>query len=164
MRGGNLVDLGRMPEDGEGADFVRCCLAPFAVELECCLSIAFRTRMNEEGKEHVPADGIGAELERGDNTKVAAATLQRPKQVGVVSAAGSHEFAVSSYDVGRHETVTAKSVFTAEPTDASCQRQTSDSRFGDYAHGHGQPDYLRLMVKVTNRGATFCPAQIGRAP
>jgi hypothetical protein len=117
--------------------------------------------MNDEGEEHVPADGIGAELERGDNTKVAASTLQRPKQVRVVSLTCCHEFAVSSYDVGRHETVTAKSVFAAEPTDASCQRQTSDSRFGDDAHGHGQPEYLRLVVKVTNRDATFCPDRLG---
>ena len=55
----------------------------------------------------------------------------------------------------------AKSVFAAEPTDAPCQRQTSDSRLGDDAHRYGQPERLRLVVKITNGDAAFCPDRLG---
>jgi hypothetical protein len=43
----------------------------------------------------------------------------------------------------------------------SRQRQTSDSRLGDDAHGYGLPECLRHVVKFTSGGATFRPDRLG---
>src|SRR5688572_1384233 len=151
-----------MPEDGEGADVIRSRLAPFPVELQRCSSAHSGTRMNDESEEHLRNYRIGPELKRGDNPKVAAATLQRPEQIGVVFAACCAEFAVSSHNIGGDEIVTTQPVFATEPTDAPGQRQTCDSGLGDDTHRYGQPECLRLVVELTNGDATFCPDRLGK--
>jgi hypothetical protein len=42
------------------------------------------------------------------------------------------------------------------------QRQTSDSRLGDDAHGYGLPECLRHVVKFTSGGTHLSPGPFGR--
>jgi hypothetical protein len=56
----------------------------------------------------VGPDGVEAEIERGDHAEVAAATSQRPEQIGVLILGRAQQLAVGRHDVDGKEVVYRK--------------------------------------------------------
>ena len=50
----------------------------------------------------------------GDHAKIAAATAERPKQIGILRFAGQYKASIRQYDIGFEKIVDSQSVQTAE--------------------------------------------------
>src|SRR5207245_4118552 len=84
-----------------------------------------------ERPEHRPtidrADGVQLQQERGDNAEVAATTAYCPEQVGMLLGAGGDKAAIGEHHVNAEQVVECQAQCTREVTDASAQRQSTDT-------------------------------------
>ena len=98
-------------------------------------------------------DRIGAELERGDHPEVAAATANRPEQVGVFVGARRHDVSRGEHDLGGDEIVDRHPVAAHQPGEPAAQRQPRDAGAGDHAAGRGEPEDAVRAVELADGDA-----------
>ena len=73
---------------------------------------------DEPGQDH-GADRMQAKLERAHDAEIAAASAQRPEQVGVFGCAGLDELAFGRHHVGRDQIVDGKPELATEPSETA---------------------------------------------
>ncbi len=119
--------------------------------------------MNDQPGEDLGAQGVEVELERGHHAEVAAAALDRPKQIGVLRRAGRHQLPLGVDHVGRAEVVSGQPVLPAEPAEPAAQRQPGHAGGGVDPGGGGQSEGLGLVVQVPegHAGVDPSPAAVG---
>src|SRR5215468_7214057 len=83
--------------ENDRAELVGSVADEVAVEAEDLLGVG-RVPEDGPGQDGGP-DGVEAELERGDHAEVAAASSQRPEQVGVLVLGRPQQLAVGRYDI-----------------------------------------------------------------
>ena len=103
------------------------------------------------------ADGVEAELERGDHAEVAAAASQRPEQVGELVLGHPQQLAVGRYDVNGEDVVDREAVLAHQPADATAEGEPGDAGVADDSSGGGQTVRLRLAVDVAPQRTTLHP-------
>ena len=74
--------------------------------------------MQHEPAEHLRADRVQRELDRGDDAEVAAAAAQRPEQVGVLVGGGADELAARGHELDGEHVVGREAVLALEPARA----------------------------------------------
>ena len=80
--------------------------------------------------------------------EVAAASAQRPEEVGVLVGGGPHDAAVGQHDLGCQQRVDREAVVAHQPADAAAERQAADAGVRDLARRHGQAVLLRGRVDL----------------
>src|SRR6478735_4412062 len=83
-----------------------------------------------------------------DNTEVAAASADGPKEVCVLVGASRQQPAIRSHDVGGQHVVAGEPVFAVEPADATSEGQTGDAGNRHDSERRGQAVRLGGDVKV----------------
>ena len=73
------------------------------------------------------AERVEAELERGDDAEVAAATTQRPEQLGVVLRVRAHQLSLGGHELDRGDAVGLQAVAACEPAHAAAERVARDA-------------------------------------
>ena len=105
--------------------------------------------------EHLGAELVQAQLERGDDPEVATASAQRPVKVLVLLGAGAYAPAVGKHHLGRHEVVDGHPVPAPLMGDAAAERQPGDSGLRHDAAGRGQPERRGHCVDLGPGGAAL---------
>src|SRR3954452_21795216 len=93
------------------------------------------------------------ELEGGHDAEIAAATPQCPEQVLVLLLARANELGVSRDDVGRDQIVDGQSELAGGPAETATERKAGDTGRRVDAERRDEPEPLRLLVEVRQRGA-----------
>ena len=104
--------------------------------------------------------GCSRYSKRGDDAEVAAATTQRPEQVGVVVALDGPERAVGGHDVGGEQVVDGEAVLAHQPAEPAAESEAGDAGVRHRAAGGGQPERLRLAVELAPQHPAL---RLGRA-
>src|SRR4029453_991619 len=89
-----------------------------------------------------------AVCKRRHNAEISAATTQAPEQVRMLGVAPGQQLTIGGNHIGRKEGVAGKAIEAIEPAQAATQRKAGDARGRKQAPGGGQPEGLRLAVKV----------------
>ncbi len=103
------------------------------------------------------AEGIQAELERGDDPEVPAGTADAPEEVRLLGLAGPHEPAVGGHELDGAQVVDREPEAPLEPSDAAAERQPRDARVTDDADRADEPVRLRRDVELTEQRAAVHP-------
>ena len=88
------------------------------------------------------------ELELGDDAEVAAATAERPEQVGVLVLVGADDLTPGGDHLGADEVVARKPEATAQVADPAAERQAADAGLGNDARGGGETVLLAGGVEL----------------
>ena len=107
-------------------------------------------------------DRMAAEGEGGDHAEVAAATAQRPEQIGVGLRAGGDEAAVGEHDVGGDQVVHGQAEAPGEVADAAAEGQAADTGGGDEAGRRGHAERAGRVVDVAPGASAVDPDRAGR--
>ena len=99
------------------------------------------------------ADLVQAEAEPGDHPEVAAATPQRPEQLGVLLAVGDADLAVGGDDLDLGEVVDRPAEAAGQIAKAAAQGQAGHAGLGHEAEHRGQPVRLGGLVDVAEQAA-----------
>ena len=105
----------------------------------------------ERVEQHAPKnfrDRVQAVFKRGHSAEIAAATTQRPEQVGVIGGAGGTELAVGRHNIGGEQVVNGQAVLAHEPTEAATESEAGDAGVGDHAAGCGKAEWPGFMVEI----------------
>jgi hypothetical protein len=105
----------------------------------------------------VRAQRVGAELERGDHTEVAAASAQCPEQVRVLRLVRVHLPAVDGDHLAGGQVVDGGAEAPHEVTDAAAEGQSGDAGGGDGAGRHHQAVFLGGRVQFAEEDAGLGP-------
>jgi len=149
-----------LAHDGPDRELVRCLLGD-AAELRQELARLIE-RMHDEAGQHLRAERMQLELERGHDAEIAATAPQRPEQVRVLSSARVQELAVGRDDVGRDQVVDGQSELAGGPAEAAAQREAGDAGGRIDAERGDEAELLRLLVEVRERGAGLDASRGGR--
>src|SRR5947209_19768034 len=77
------------------------------------------------------AHGMNAELERGDDAKIAAPAANGPKEVFIFVRAGWEQMAFRGDDIGRKEIIEGATVFADHPAKPAAEGETTDASGAD---------------------------------
>ena len=105
-------------------------------------------RAAEDGR-----DPVGAELERGDDTEVAAATPDCPEQVTVCVVARGRYVSGREHDLGGEEVVDRHPVAAHQPGQAAAEREPCDAGARDHAAGRGEAKNTGCAVELAHGDA-----------
>ncbi len=101
------------------------------------------------------------EEEAGHDAEVAAATFERPVEVGVFVCTGAHIAAVGQDDVVGQHVVADRPELRVKPADAAAQRQASHAGRRDDAACRRQVEGCRLVVEISPKRATLGISRLG---
>src|SRR4029079_17611544 len=93
-------------------------------------------------------DRMQLERERRDDTKIAAAAAQRPKQIRIFVGIGFHEFAVRQDYISGEQIIDAQPALAGQMTDSSAQSQSADSSGGNNSARRRESKRVRSMIDV----------------
>ena len=149
------------------AELLRQCREQFAIPPEQVFDVCYVVQHRTADDHPLLAYRMAAERERGDHAEVAAATAERPEQVGVRLGACLDEAAVGQHDVGRDEVVGGESEAPRQVAHAAaegqsaytgCRHETRRRRHAerargvvDIAPGATRVDSHRLGCRVDGR-------------
>jgi len=105
---------------------------------------------------------VRLELERRDDSEVAARAAYGPEEVLVLGCARLSQLTVCGDDVDRAEAVDREPVLAAQVADPSVQGQAGDSGRRDDPAGHGESEELRLPIRLAPGRASLCPHRLRR--
>jgi hypothetical protein len=91
------------------------------------------------------------EIERGRNTKIAAAAAQAPEQVLVLLRAGRQEFSIRRHQVDAAHVVTGQSEAPAQAAESATERESTHARVGHRARGGDQAMRQRLSIQRASK-------------
>jgi len=104
-------------------------------------------RIDEKAAEH-RMYRVGLEFERRDHSEVPAPAAESPEEILVLMGAGGEDFAVGGDYLAGQQIVDGHSVLAKQPTDATAQRETRDTRFRDYPARDGETKWVRFAVEI----------------
>src|SRR5262249_49373903 len=90
------------------------------------------------------------------DAEVAAATADRPEQVGVVGFRRGDDATVGEHDLGRCEVVDGHAVLAHQPAEATTEGETGDARSRDHAAGGRETVHRGGAVVLLPRHAGLC--------
>jgi hypothetical protein len=93
------------------------------------------------------------ELKTRDDTEVAAASTQRPKELLVLLLGRTYELAVGRDDISGNEVVDCHTVLAAEPPKPAAQGQPGDTGCRVDPHRCRQTESLSFVIEVSQRRA-----------
>ena len=150
-RGGAICQPKKQPSCSGGSGY------EFAVALQDCRGIV-------DLIEHRAADDVTdlveLKLETGDDTEVAAAAAQGPKQIFVLVVARNDLPAISKNHIGRQQVVDGQPDAAGQVADAATQGQTTYSGRRDDPTGHRQAERVGRMVDITPSRAAPDPGDL----
>src|SRR5579863_4145082 len=88
-----------------------------------------------------------------DDTEVATASAQGPKQVGVFSCARMHNRALGSHYCETFDVVARQTVQAGQPAESSTKNQTGSAGVRDYSRGKNKTVLLRGCIDRTEQTA-----------
>lgn len=91
----------------------------------------------------------GAQSEAGDNTKVAATTLQSPEEVGVLRVVGSDNSAVGEDNLVLEDIVSRPTVLVAVEVDTSSEKKAGHTDGRETTTSHGQVILGQILIHGT---------------
>ena len=148
--------LGRSGEvDGAAADLVRRLLHELAVAADDLGPALGREEQERQGRGR---QRMQAELERGRDPEVPAASVEGPEELGVLVLARGHLPSVRRDEVDRDEAVAGETELPLEPAGAAAQGQARHAGRRHAPAGGAEPMRLGGPVEVTPGG----PAADGR--
>lgn len=104
---------------------------------------------------------VQPEQERGDDAEVAAATADRPVQVGVLVGARAYALPVRQDELGLQQVVDGQPALAGEVPDAAAESEASDARRGDDAARCGQAVRVGGAVDLAPDAAAADPYHAG---
>jgi hypothetical protein len=117
------------------------------------------TEVADDVNGHIPRvgektaqDGVnrmGSELERSHHAEVPTSAAERPEQILVFRGIGGEHSAVGGDHLARYEVVDGHTVFANHPTDATTQRQATNTSLGHDAGGHSKTEDVSFAVEIT---------------
>ena len=147
--GRNRRERRRQPLDHDRRQVVRALGDPVAVEAEHPLGLLDRPEHRAPHDLRTQLDQ--PELERRHHAEVAAATPQRPEQVGVLVVAGVDEIALRRHQVHAGELVDREPVSTHDPPDAATEGEAGEPGVGHDASRDGEPVLLGRQVDLAEQ-------------
>src|SRR5271156_4809538 len=93
------------------------------------------------------------ELERGDDSEIAAAAAQRPEQVGVLRFTRAQELALSRDHVGGYEVVDRQPELAGRPAKTAAQGKSGNASGRIDAKRRHEPEGLRLPIEIAESSA-----------
>lgn len=93
--------------------------------------------------------GKGAQLELGHDAEVAAATLEGPEEIGVLSGGGLGDGAVGKDDLVLDDVVGGPTMLVAVEVDTTSQEETGDTDGGETTASNGEVVGLQEAEDVT---------------
>ena len=93
------------------------------------------------------------EIERGDDTEIAAAAAHAPVQLGILLRARAQDLALPGDDLDGAHVVQRKAEAPRDAAEAAAERETADARVRDGARGGDEAACHRLMVQVAQQAA-----------
>src|SRR5262249_9048119 len=126
----------------------RCCEVTVERQRFLCLGEWVQHRPSQQWP-----DRMQPVLKRADNSEIAAAAAQPPKQFRVLLGTCRHHHALGGNKVDREKIVANQPVFSGEPTKTTAQRQPADTGMRDRAAGGGQAEGLGLSIELAPGGA-----------
>ena len=119
-------------------------------------------RMHDQPGQHLGTERMQLELERGHDAEIAAAAPQCPEQIRVLLRAGANQPAVGRDDVRRDQIVDGQAELAGGPAEAAAEREAGNAGGRVDAERRGEPERLRLLVEVRERGAGLDASRLGR--
>ncbi len=113
-----------------------------------------RTRVQQDTAMHA-TELVHSKLECRDDSEVAAAAANSPKQIFMVGSIDGEVVAVGVDEVRGEDVVTAQAVLSHEPANAAAKREPTNAGGRDYTAGRGQPEFLTFAIELAPGGATL---------
>ena len=104
--------------------------------------------MNDHAADDHRTDRVQSVLERGHDAKIPSAAPERPEQVAVLIDAGSNQPPVGEHDVCAEQIVDRHAERPPEPTEATTERESGDSRVANGPSRCRESMRLRRRVEL----------------
>ncbi|MEZ5531081.1 MAG: hypothetical protein R3E69_01740 [Steroidobacteraceae bacterium] len=116
-------------------------------------TLRLRERKDQRPAEQDRRRGVQAELERGDDTEIAAAAPQCPVKIGVFGGARTHEPAVGGHQIGGQQVVAGEAELAGEAPESAAEREARDTGMRYGARRRHEPEGLCLAVELAEQHA-----------